>query len=317
MRELRDLPPGTGARVLAPATSANLGPGFDALGLALELRDEVTLTVVDGPDTAVVTGEGAAELPTDGEHLVLRLAHAHLTRRRFRAPGLALTAVNRIPHARGLGSSAAAVVTAVLAAEALLPADERLSAAELLDVTARREGHPDNVAPALAGGASVSWHRDGGPGWATAAVALHPQITPVIGIPDVTLSTHAARAALPESVPHAVAAEQAGRAALLTLALASRPDLLLPATRDWLHQDARASAMPPSAALVRGLREQGHAAVVSGAGPTVLVLAPTPADAERAAEAMRALAPETGAAWRVLVPGVAAEGARVEPLHHG
>lgn len=317
MREIRDLTPGTAVRVAAPATSANLGPGFDAMGLALELRDEVELTVVDGPDTAHVEGEGAGALPTDGNHLILRLAHAHLTRRGVRAPGLALRAVNRIPHSRGLGSSAAAVVTAVLGAEGLLPEDERLGPEELLDLTARREGHPDNVAPALAGGASVSWARDAGRGWSTAPVALHPDVTPVVAIPDTTLATHTARAALPETVAHAVAAEQAGRAALLTLALTARPDLLLPATRDRLHQDARAGAMPASAALVAGLRRAGHAAVVSGAGPTVLVLAAGEADAREAVEAVAGLTADDATAWRVLTPGVAAGGARVETLHHG
>lgn len=317
MREIRDLIPGTAVRVAAPATSANLGPGFDAMGLALDLRDEVELVVVDGPDTARVEGEGADVLPTDGDHLILRLAHAHLTRRGFRAPGLALRAVNRIPHARGLGSSAAAVVTAVLGAEGLLPVAERLGTAELLDATARREGHPDNVAPALVGGATVSWAREDGRGWATAPLALHPDVTPVVAVPDATLSTRTARSVLPESVAHAVAAEQAGRAALLTLALTARPDLLLPATRDRLHQDARAEAMPSSAALMARLRAAGHAAVVSGAGPTVLVLAPDAVAARRAVDAVAGLTAEDGTAWRVLTPGVATEGVRVDSLHHG
>lgn len=317
MRGPRELPVGAGAHVTVPATSANLGPGFDALGLAVELRDEVTLTVVEGPDLAEVTGEGEGSLPTDGTHLILRLAHDHLARRGFRAPGLRLTAVNRIPHARGLGSSAAAVVAACAAAEALLPADERRPAASLLDVTARREGHPDNVAPALTGGASVSWTRDDADGFATAALALHPDVTPVLAIPDVELATHVARAALPETVPHAVAAAQAGRSALLVHALTADPALLLPATRDWLHQDPRAAAMPASAALVAGLREAGHAAVVSGAGPTVLVLADGAEAADRAAGAMRSLTAGSGVPWRILVPGVAREGVRVESLHRG
>ena len=107
----QSLAPGTAASVSVPATSANLGPGFDSMGLALELRDEVTLTVVAGPDVAEVEGEGAATLPRDGAHLILRLAHEHLRARGVRAPGLHLRAVNRIPHARGLGSSAAAVLT--------------------------------------------------------------------------------------------------------------------------------------------------------------------------------------------------------------
>ncbi|ACS30333.1 homoserine kinase [Micrococcus luteus NCTC 2665] len=153
------LAPGTAASVSVPATSANLGPGFDSMGLALELRDEVTLTVVAGPDVAEAEGEGAATLPRDGAHLILRLAHEHLRDRGFTAPGLHLRAVNRIPHARGLGSSAAAVVAAYAAAEALLPAALRRAPADLLEAATRFEGHPDNVAPALVGGATVSWTR--------------------------------------------------------------------------------------------------------------------------------------------------------------
>ena len=311
------LAPGTAASVSVPATSANLGPGFDSMGLALELRDEVTLTVVAGPDVAEVEGEGAATLPRDGAHLILRLAHEHLRDRGFTAPGLHLRAVNRIPHARGLGSSAAAVVAAYAAAEALLPAALRRAPADLLEAATRFEGHPDNVAPALVGGATVSWTRDDVPGPATARLRLHERVVPVVAIPDTELSTHVARGVLPAEVPHAVAAAQAGRAALLVHALAEDPALLLAATRDWLHQEPRAVTMPASAALVAGLRERGHAAVVSGAGPTVLALCDGVRAAEHAAEAARALTADGAAAWRVLVPCVAVDGVRVESLHHG
>ena len=311
------LAPGTAASVSVPATSANLGPGFDSMGLALELRDEVTLTVVAGPDVAEVEGEGAATLPRDGAHLILRLAHEHLRDRGFTAPGLHLRAVNRIPHARGLGSSAAAVVAAYAAAESLLPATLRRAPADLLEAATRFEGHPDNVAPALVGGATVSWTRDDVPGPATARLRLHERVVPVVAIPDTELSTHVARGVLPAEVPHAVAAAQAGRAALLVHALAEDPALLLAATRDWLHQEPRAVAMPASAALVAGLRERGHAAVVSGAGPTVLALCDGVQAAEHAAEAARALTADGAAAWRVLVPCVAVDGVRVESLHHG
>ena len=203
------LAPGTAASVSVPATSANLGPGFDSMGLALELRDEVTLTVVAGPDVAEVEGEGEATLPRDGAHLILRLAHEHLRDRGFTAPGLHLRAVNRIPHARGLGSSAAAVVAAYAAAEALLPAALRRAPADLLEAATRFEGHPDNVAPALVGGATVSWTRDDVPGPATARLRLHERVVPVVAIPDTELSTHVARGVLPAEVPHAVAAAQA------------------------------------------------------------------------------------------------------------
>ena len=311
------LTPGTAAVVSVPATSANLGPGFDSMGLALELRDEVSLTVVEGPDAAEVSGEGADVLPRDGSHLILRLAHEHLRSRGAEAPGLALRAVNRIPHARGLGSSAAAVVAAYAAAEALLPAADRRPRAALLDAATRFEGHPDNVAPALVGGATVSWTRDDAPGPATAPLRLHERLVPVVAIPDAQLSTQAARGVLPQAVPHAMAAAQAGRAALLVHALAERPELLMAGTRDWLHQDARAASMPASAALIAGLRERGHAAVVSGAGPTVLALCDGEDAADRAASAARELTADDDVAWCVLVPSVAADGVRVESLHHG
>lgn len=317
MTDPHRLTPGTAAAVRVPATSANLGPGFDSLGLALELRDEVVLTVVDGPDVAEVTGEGAGSLPRDGDHLILRLAHEHLRSRGAEAAGLHLRALNRIPHARGLGSSAAAVVAAYAAAEALLPAERRRPPEALLEAATRVEGHPDNVAPALVGGATVSWTRDDAPVPATASLHLHEGIVPVVAIPDVQLSTHAARAVLPATVPHAVAAAQAGRTALLVHALAARPDLLLAGTRDWLHQDPRAASMPGSAALIAGLREGGHAAVVSGAGATVLALCDGAEAADRAAETARSLTAGDAVSWRVLVPSVAVDGVRVESLHHG
>ncbi len=317
MQTLGELPVGRSVRVAVPATSANLGPGFDTLGLALERRDEVTFTVADGPSSARVTGEGEDSLPDDGTHLIVRLALEHLAKRGATAPGLALQAHNVIPHSRGLGSSAAAVVAALAGAEALLEPGDRLDAAGLLDACARREGHPDNVAPALAGGATASWIDDATGGFRTAGLRLHPDVVPVIAVPDTRLATHTARGLLPETVPHAVAAAQAGRAALLCHALAEDPALLLPATRDWLHQDFRAAAMPDSARLITALRRAGHAAVVSGAGPTVLVLAAGTRAAEEAAELLRAEGARTAARWDVTVSAAAAEGVKVEPLHHG
>ena len=208
-------------------------------------------------------------------------------------------------------------MAAYAAAEALLPAALRRAPADLLEAATRFEGHPDNVAPALVGGATVSWTRDDVPGPATAPLRLHERVVPVVAIPDTELSTHVARGVLPAEVPHAVAAAQAGRAALLVHALTEDPALLLAATRDWLHQEPRAVAMPASAALVAGLRARGHAAVVSGAGPTVLALCDGVQAAERAAETARALTADGAAAWRVLVPSVAVDGVRVESLHHG
>jgi homoserine kinase len=267
--------------VRVPATSANLGPGFDALGLALTLHDDVVVRVTDEPGLTVdVAGMGAASVPRNGRHLVVKTM-----RRTFKilggAPrGLELVAANHIPHGRGLGSSAAAIVAGVVAARALVVGGaERLDDAAVLALAARLEGHADNVAACLMGGATVAWTQDG-----TAralGVPVHPSLAPVAFVPGSSASTRAARRLLPDQVPHVDAALNASRAALLVEALRSRPDLLLPATEDRLHQDYRAIAMPRTAALITELRAAGIPAVMSGAGPTVLALT-TAEDRERA-----------------------------------
>jgi homoserine kinase len=266
----------TPVRVRAPATSANLGPGFDALGLALALHDEVTAEVCPGPTRVAISGEGADTLPTDASHLVARAARAAFEALGVRPPDLALTCHNRIPQARGLGSSSAAIVAGVLAARALVDGGaEALDDAAALRLAAEIEGHPDNVAPCLLGGFTIAWT---GPDGAR-AVSTRPAdgIEPVIFVRGRRGLTAAARAALPPTVPHADAALTVGRAALLVHALTRAPDLLYEATEDRLHQAYRAPGMPATAALVARLREAGVAAVVSGAGPSVLALTPVPA----------------------------------------
>lgn len=262
-------------RVRVPATSANLGPGFDALGLALALYDDVVVRVTDEPGLTVdVAGMGAASVPRGGRHLVVSSM-----RKAFRAlgatpRGLEVVCANRIPHGRGLGSSAAAIVAGVVAARGLIAGgSERMDDDAALALAATIEGHPDNVAACLRGGLTVAWSRPGGA--AALGVPVDPRIAPVGFVPGTSSSTKAARRLLPESVPHADAARNAGRAALLVEALRSRPDLLLDATEDLLHQPYRASGMPRSAALVEELRAAGIPAVVSGAGPTVLALTTT------------------------------------------
>ncbi|HEX6339113.1 MAG TPA: homoserine kinase [Jiangellaceae bacterium] len=255
-------------RVTVPATSANLGPGFDALGLALELHDVVEAELADGGIEVRVSGVGAGEVPLDADHLVVRAMRAAFTSLGVDVAGIRVTCTNRIPHGRGLGSSAAAIVAGVLAARALAGAPDDVGAA--LALAADLEGHPDNVAPCLIGGLTIAWSSSGK---ATAvALDVHPTVRPVVCVPAESLSTDAARGLLPASVPHAAAARNAGRAALLVEALTRRPDLLLEATEDELHQPYRAPAMPDTLALVKDLREQGIAAVVSGAGPSVLAL---------------------------------------------
>ncbi|MEH1054150.1 homoserine kinase [Micromonospora sp. CPCC 206171] len=262
-------------RVRVPATSANLGPGFDALGLALGLHDDVAAEVTSGGVRVSVTGEGAGELPEDDRHLVARAMRATFDLLGGQPPGLALECVNRIPQARGLGSSSAAIVAGVLLARALVTdGPERLDDDGVLRLAAEIEGHPDNVAPCLLGGFTVAWTEPGGARAVSLPVAAG--VRPTVFVPAERGLTATARAALPVTVPHADAAQNAGRAALLVHALTAEPALLLPATVDRLHQDYRAPGMPGTAALVSALRAADVAAVVSGAGPTVLALGELP-----------------------------------------
>lgn len=260
-------------RVRVPATTANLGPGFDALGMALALHDEVEVRAVAAPGvTVAVEGEGAGSVPDDERHLVVRAIRTALDHVGAPQAGLALTCRNAIPHGRGLGSSAAAVVAGIVAARGLISEPEALDDATVLALASQMEGHPDNAAPAILGGATIAWTTPSGAVGAT-QVEVHPDVAPVVMVPPTHLSTKAARGVLPETVPHADAVLQAGRAALLVQALGRRPDLLLDATVDRLHQEYRRRVMPDSLALVDALRKRGVAAVVSGAGPTVLALA--------------------------------------------
>jgi homoserine kinase len=263
--------------VSTPATSANLGPGFDALGLALTLYDDLTATVTGDSFRVTVRGEGAGELPTGEEHLVVRAMLATFDELGERPPGVAVHCHNRIPQARGLGSSSAAIVGGVQLARGLAAAGRRLIGDEdALRIAARLEGHPDNVAPCLLGGFTIAWTEGGG----ARAVRLAPahDVRPTVFVPTERGYTASARAALPSNVPHADAAFNAGRSALLTHALTGDPALLFAATEDRLHQGYRAEAMPGTASLVAGLRSVGVAAVVSGAGPSVLALTEVPAD---------------------------------------
>ncbi|MET7877360.1 homoserine kinase [Micromonospora profundi] len=264
-------------RVRVPATSANLGPGFDALGLALGLYDDLAAEVAPAGVRVTVTGQGAGELPTDDRHLVVRAMRATFDVLGGQPDGLAVECVNRIPQARGLGSSSAAIVAGVLLARALVTdGEDRLDEPGVLRLAAEIEGHPDNVAPCLLGGFTLAWSEPTGARAVSLAVA--DEVRPTVFVPSERGLTAAARAALPATVPHADAAFTAGRAALLVHALTADPSLLLPATADRLHQDYRAAGMPATSALVNELRAAGVAAVVSGAGPTVLALSEPPAD---------------------------------------
>jgi homoserine kinase len=257
-------------RVTVPATSANLGPGYDSFGLALSRYDEVTARLTDDGLQVSVAGEGADGVAKDETNLVVRAMRATFERLGGQPSGLALDCRNRIPHGRGLGSSAAAIVSGVQAARALASdGTELMDDRDALALASELEGHPDNVAACLLGGATVAWSDDG----IGRATRIDPSgFRPVLFIPTVQSATEAARARLPASVPHADAAFNVSRAALLVIAITGRPDLLLTATEDRLHQNYRAPGMADSYRLVTQLRGSGIPAVVSGAGSTVLAM---------------------------------------------
>lgn len=257
-------------QVSVPATSANLGPGYDSLGLALGLRDVLTGEVREEPGfEVVVDGMGAEDVPLDESHLVFRAMCEAFAEMGCAVPGIVLRCENHIPHSRGLGSSSAAIVAGICLARALVAGGSLLMDDDaVFALAARMEGHPDNVAPAFYGGFTIALCGEGTVQAAT--VAVDPRIRVVVFVPPAPLSTAVARELLPSTVTHADAAANAARTALLVLALSGRPELLLPATEDFLHQRFRAPAMPDTLGLVERLRAAGVPAVVSGAGPAVL-----------------------------------------------
>ena len=270
---MRTLAPGTRVTVEVPATSANLGPGFDCFGLALDWRESVEIEVLEYGVTVDVTGEGSDDLPRDASHLVVRCVTEGLDDLGVRAPGLGLRSHNTIPHGRGLGSSSAAIVAGLVAARALTGLEE--DRGWVLQHANRVEGHPDNVAAAIHGGFVMAY----GHGEHVAVVPgrVHPDLQAAVAVPAVAMETRAARRLLPPVVPHADAAADAGRAALLVHAIAESPHLLHAGTQDWLHQRYREPAMPEAYALMARLRTAGFAAAISGAGPSVVVLGTEPA----------------------------------------
>jgi homoserine kinase len=303
-------------RVVVPATSANLGPGFDALGLALSMHDEVEARVCASGLSIEISGHGA-DLASDGEaHLVVQAMRAAFDAIGSQPSGIGLRCVNRIPHGRGLGSSAGAIVAGLLAARALAAEGPgKLPDDAVFRLATDLEGHPDNVAACLAGGLTVAWTSAGGP----RMVRLEPlpSITPVVCVAPSPVRTDVARGLLPGMVPHQDAATSAGRSALLVAALtqpgADPAGVLLDATEDWLHQDYRASAMPETHALVRGLRAAGLPAVVSGAGPSVLVFlaARETPEYRHDLDSLGSIVKETGIAWHISSLDVERQGARV------
>jgi len=262
----------TEVRVRVPASSANLGPGFDSLGLALGLYDEIEVSVAPYGVTVEVDGEGAGRVPCNDAHLVVRAMRTAWALTGDAPPGLRMRCRNAIPHSRGLGSSAAAAVGGAVAAVVLAGRDSELERDTILQVAAGMEGHADNAAASLLGGFVVAWETAGNTAERFHAVRLdvHPDIRPVAFIAGAESLTSTTRGLLPLQVPLGDAAFTGSRTALSVLAFTQRPELLMPATEDRLHQGYRRPAYPESADLVDALRGQGVAAAISGAGPTVL-----------------------------------------------
>jgi len=300
--------------VRVPATSANLGPGFDSFGLALGLYDVVTARVLPEGLAIEVSGTGADTAGAGEQHLVIRAMRTAFARLGGQPPGLAIACANQIPQGFGLGSSAGAIVAGLLAARALAGPEGQaaLTDDDVLHLATRMEGHPDNVAACLAGGLTIAWApaaaTPDGPAARVARLTPLPGIGAVLCLPATPVLTSAARAVLPPEVPHAAAAANSARAALLVAALTSRSELLMDATEDFLHQRYRAAAMPATATLIDALRAAGIPAVVSGAGPSVLAFVqdgagPKPGDVTAIA----------GPDWQVQLLPIDTQGATVQP----
>jgi homoserine kinase len=300
--------------VRAPASSANLGPGFDALGLALSLHDVAVARVTDGGLDIEVSGEGSETAATGEAHLVVRAMRAAFDVLGSHPPGLGLRTLNAIPHGRGLGSSAAAIVTGILAARGLArDGAELLPDGAVVALGASLEGHPDNVAACLHGGLTISWTPDPArpdPGPRVVRLPVLEEIRPVVFVAEESLATYTARGALPAAVPHRDAVANAARSALLVAALTRVPEVLFDATQDYLHQPYRAGVMPRTAELVSRLRAAGVAAVVSGAGPSVLAL--TVAGAPGWPDLVDSIAAETGIGWRISPLAIDRQGATLQ-----
>lgn len=289
--------------VTVPATSANLGPGFDSLGLALDFRDRLTAEITEpGTIDITITGVGAGEVPCDANHLVYKAMCRAFAYMNCEVPGVRLHCDNTIPHSRGLGSSSAAIVAGICAGRGLVAGGSLLMDDDaVFSLAAAIEGHPDNVAPAFYGGFTIACSK--AERFFATQVSVDPRVGVVVFVPPEPVETKVARGLLPESVSHADAAANSGRAALLVAALSRQPELLLPATEDLLHQDYREPAMPETLRFVHALRADGIPAVVSGAGPAVLAFA----DASTQSHIERR-APE---GWQVLALSIDRAGARV------
>jgi homoserine kinase len=299
-------------RLKVPATSANLGPGFDSLGLALELWNEVELEVLPGFGKPIIDidGEGAGALPFDENHMIYRVLSDYCQQHGFSLPRLRLNFLNRLPLARGLGSSASARVMGVALGQLLVAG--KLDSQELIEIATRLEGHPDNVAPAVVGGLVASLAAESGV--ITCPRPLHPDWRLIVCVPEFQLETHLSRLALPPQISHADAVFNVTRLPILLAALEQgRADWLREASRDVLHQPYRVALVPGLREVFRGAIDAGAAAVyLSGAGPSVAAWVQGPVQA--VAAAMEREFSAAGIASRSLSLGVAVRGAHAQSL---
>lgn len=292
-------------KVTVPATSANLGPGFDSLGMALAFYDEYELETTDTGLEISIDGEGSQSAAKDESNLIYKSIKLVFDSVGEKVPGIRLRCKNSIPHGRGMGSSGAAVAGGVMLAAGLL-ANKNFKEQQLLEFATRMEGHPDNVAPALFGGLTIAWVDETGPHHKK--LTVHRGISPLVLVAPNEMSTKLARSLQPESVPHTDAVFNVSRSALLVAALTQSPELMMSATEDRLHQNYRASAMPETSKLISKLRENGHPAVVSGAGPSVLVLDGDPQNRLEAMDFVKRHFSD----WRALALAVDFKGASLE-----
>lgn len=292
--------------VRVPASSANLGPGFDCFGLALDLCNEVTFDT-DAEPGVEWHGEGAGELPTDGSDLVSRTIAHVVSLSDLTPPPMRLIGRNDIPVERGLGSSSAAAVAGVVIGSILADraagddagdgaGKSALDRESVFALAAEVEGHPDNAAPATFGGFTIAV-----PGGPVRRLDPHPDLSPVALVPiEIRLATGEARAVLPQVVPRDDAIFNLAHAAIMVHAVTREPSLLSEVMLDRLHQAVRLSLLPQVEEMFETLREQGIAVCVSGSGPTLLAF---DIDDRRV--------PEMGEGWVVLRPGVRSKGFEV------
>ena len=298
--------------VRVPATIANIGPGFDALGVALKMHLEVDIEPRRDTVEIMVEGEGAEQLPLDDQNLVIRAMNAFFDHVARRPAGYAIRVRNPIPLGSGLGSSAAAVVAGLVVARALT--GRAVPQSEMVALATKMEGHPDNVMPALLGGLCVCY--EDGPNGDVRSFKLEAsdRLVPIIAVPRTGYDTTRARSSLPETVSFGDAQYTAARAALIVASLreGAGTEVLGPALSDRLHEPHRLALMPETAAVHAELRSAGVAVALAGAGPSLLVIAPRPEAAMRA-EQVRRICRVRRAGWRVYVSEWEAEGATTTP----